>query len=214
MARVSSVITIGRQYASGGRHVGEKLAERLGIPYYDKSILAEAARESGICEELFEKHDEKPTRSLLFSMMTGSSQMIGDTGTFMGMPLNHQIFLAQFEAIRHVAAQGPCVIVGRCADYVLRDQPNAISVFVKADLASRVVRAIERGADSTKAEEIVRKQDKQRASYYNYYATDTWGDVNNYDLCVDTGKLGIDGTVDLLEQYVLMREAALRTGRV
>lgn len=214
MARVSSVITIGRQYASGGRHVGERLAKQLDIPFYDKAILAEAAKESGICEELFEKHDEKPTRSLLFSKMTGGSQMIGDTGAYMGMPLNHQIFLAQFDAIRRVAEQGPCVIVGRCADYVLRDHPNAISIFVKADLASRVVRAIERGADPAKAEEIVRKQDKQRASYYNYYATATWGDVNNYDLCVDTGKLGIEGTADLLEQYVLMREEAIRSGRV
>lgn len=214
MARVSSVITIGRQYASGGRHVGELLAKRLDIPFYDKAILSEAARDSGICEELFEQHDEKPTRSLLFSMVTGGSQMVGDAGAYMGMPLNHKIFLAQFDAIRRVAQQGPCVIVGRCADYVLRDQRNAVSVFVKADLASRVVRAIERGVDPAKAEDIVRRQDKQRASYYNYYATATWGDVNNYDLCVDTGKLGIDGTVDLLEQYVLMREEALRSGRV
>lgn len=213
MAKTSSVITIGRQFASGGRQIGKLLAERLEIPYYDKELLAEAAKDSGICEEIFEVHDEKPTRSLLFSLVTGAQYRGGDAGTmYMDMPLNHRIFLAQFDAIRRVASQGPCVIVGRCADYVLRDQPNAVSVFVKADLESRIERAIDRGVEHTRAEDVVRKADKERASYYNYYATGTWGDVNNYDLCVDTAKLGIPGTVDLIEQYVKLREKMLRNG--
>ncbi|MGN1020466.1 MAG: AAA family ATPase [Aristaeellaceae bacterium] len=204
----NSVITIGRQFGSGGRQVGELLAQRLNIPYYDKQLLAEASKDSGICEEMFEDHDEKPTRSLLFSLVTGM-QVRGDTGAmYMDMPLNHKIFLAQFDAIRRIASEGPCVIVGRCADYVLKDKKNAISVFIKADMASRMERAIQRyGVNPEKAEEAVRRADKQRASYYNYYATATWGDVNNYDLCVDTGKLGIDGTVELLERYIAMREA-------
>ena len=202
------VITIGRQFGSGGRKVGKLLAEKLDIPYYDKELLAEAAKDSGICQEIFENHDEKPTRSLLFSLVTGM-QMHGDPGSmYMDMPLNHKIFLAQFDAIRRIASEGPCVIVGRCADYVLRDKPNAVSVFVKADIRQRVERAVSLyGVDPAKAEETVRKADKQRASYYNYYATATWGDVNNYDLCVDTGKLGIEGTVELLERYIALREA-------
>ena len=214
MAKTSSVITIGRQYGSGGRQVGQKLAERLGIPYYDKELLSEAAKDSGICQEIFEDHDEKPTRSLLFSLVTGVQFHGGETaGTmYMDMPLNHRIFLAQFDAIRRIAGEGPCVIVGRCADYVLRDQPNVINVFVKADMEHRIERAIERGTDPSRAEDKVRKADKQRASYYNYYATGTWGDVNNYDLCVDTGKLGVDGTVDLLEQMVLLREKQIGNG--
>ena len=205
------VITIGRQFGSGGRKVGKLLAEKLDIPYYDKELLAEAAKGSGICQEIFENHDEKPTRSLLFSLVTGM-QMHGDPGSmYMDMPLNHKIFLAQFDAIRRIASEGPCVIVGRCADYVLRDKPNAVSVFVKADIHQRVERAVSLyGVDPAKAEETVRKADKQRASYYNYYATATWGDVNNYDLCVDTGKLGIEGTVELIEQYLRLRGQALK----
>lgn len=205
------VITIGRQFGSGGRKVGKLLAEKLDIPYYDKELLAEAAKDSGICQEIFENHDEKPTRSLLFSLVTGM-QMHGDPGSmYMDMPLNHKIFLAQFDAIRRIASEGPCVIVGRCADYVLRDKPNAVSVFVKADIRQRVERAVSLyGVDPAKAEETVRKADKQRASYYNYYATATWGDVNNYDLCVDTGKLGIEGTVELIEQYLRLRGQALK----
>ena len=208
------VITIGRQFGSGGRKVGRLLAEKLDIPYYDKELLAEAAKDSGICQEIFENHDEKPTRSLLFSLVTGM-QMHGDPGSmYMDMPLNHKIFLAQFDAIRRIASEGPCVIVGRCADYVLRDKPNAVSVFVKADICQRVERAVSLyGVDPAKAEETVRKADKQRASYYNYYATATWGDVNNYDLCVDTGKLGIEGTVELIEQYLRLREQALKNAK-
>ena len=208
------VITIGRQFGSGGRKVGRLLAEKLDIPYYDKELLAEAAKDSGICQEIFENHDEKPTRSLLFSLVTGV-QMHGDPGSmYMDMPLNHRILLAQFDAIRRIASEGPCVIVGRCADYVLRDKPNAVSVFVKADIRQRVERAVSLyGVDPARAEETVRKADKQRASYYNYYATATWGDVNNYDLCVDTGKLGIDGTVELIEQYLRLREQALKNAK-
>ena len=208
------VITIGRQFGSGGRKVGRLLAEKLDIPYYDKELLAEAAKDSGICQEIFENHDEKPTRSLLFSLVTGV-QMHGDPGSmYMDMPLNHRIFLAQFDAIRRIDSEGPCVIVGRCADYVLRDKPNAVSVFVKADIRQRVERAVSLyGVDPARAEETVRKADKQRASYYNYYATATWGDVNNYDLCVDTGKLGIDGTVELIEQYLRLREQALKNAK-
>ncbi|MBQ7865057.1 MAG: cytidylate kinase-like family protein [Clostridia bacterium] len=205
------VITIGRQFGSGGRQIGRLLSEKLGIPYYDKEILAEAAKESGICEEILEHHDEKPTGSLLFSLVTGV-QMHGNLGgAYMDMPLNHKIFLAQFDAIRRLASEGGCIIVGRCADYVLRDKPNAVKLFVKADMRQRMERAVAvHGVDIAKAEDYVRKMDKQRASYYNYYATNTWGDVNNYDLCLDTGKLGIEGSVELIMDYVALREKALK----
>ena len=205
------VITIGRQFGSGGRQIGRLLSEKLGIPYYDKEILAEAAKDSGICEEILEHHDEKPTGSLLFSLVTGV-QMHGNLGgAYMDMPLNHKIFLAQFDAIRRLASEGGCIIVGRCADYVLRDKPNAVKLFVKADMRQRMERAVAvHGVDIAKAEDYVRKIDKQRASYYNYYATNTWGDVNNYDLCLDTGKLGIEGSVELIMDYVALREKALK----
>ena len=209
MAKTGMVITIGRQYGSGGREIGRRLAKELDIPYYDKELLVEASKQSGICEELFENHDEKPTKSFLYSLMTGVQTHGGAAPMYLDMPLNHRMFLAQFDAIRKLAGEGPCVVVGRCADYVLRDQKNVINVFLKADMEHRRERAIERGADPQKAEETVRKNDKDRAAYYNYYATSTWGDVNNYDLCVDTGKLGYDGAVQLIIDYVHLREKVI-----
>ncbi len=210
MEKTGMVITIGRQYGSGGREIGRRLAARLEIPYYDKELLAEASKDSGICEELFETHDEKPQRSFLYSLMAGTQAHGNPASSYMDMPLNHRIFLAQFDAIRRLAGQGPCIVVGRCADYVLKDQKNVVSVFLKADMEHRVERAIERGADPSRAEEAVRKYDKQRAAYYNYYSTFTWGDVNNYDICLDTGKVGYDGTVDLIVSYIEIREKVLR----
>jgi cytidylate kinase len=201
------VITIGRQFGSGGRYVGRLLAEKLGIPFYDKELLSEAAKASGICEEIFEDHDEKPTRSLLFNLVTGMQHHLDAGSFYMDMPLNHKIFLAQFDAIRRIAGEGSCVIVGRCADYVLREDPNAVSVFVKADMPSKVDRAVKYyGIDAAKAEDRIRKADKQRASYYNYYATATWGDVDNYDLVVDTGVLGVEGAVELICKFLELRE--------
>lgn len=202
-----TIITVGRQYGSGGRYVARLLAEKMGIPYYDKELLAEVAKDSGICQDLLEEHDEKNTRNFLFSMMSGS-QMAGDASSmYMDMPLNHRIFLAQFDTIRRIASQGPCVIVGRCADYVLRDQEHVLNVFIKADREERIRRITEYyGIDPLKAEEMLKKADKQRASYYNYYATGTWGDVNNYDLCVDTGALGITGAVELIADCARLLE--------
>ncbi len=212
--KTNSVITIGRQFGSGGRYVGQLLAQKLDIPFYDKELLTEASKESGICEEIFEDHDEKPTRSLLFSLVTGVQMHADVSSMYMDMPMNHKIFLAQFDAIRKIASQGPCVIVGRCGDYVLRDMPNEISFFVKADMNSRVARAVRYyGVDPQKAEETLRKADKRRANYYNYYATATWGDVNNYDLCVDTGAVGVEGAVDVMVRFIELREKFLNENK-
>ena len=200
------VITIGRQFGSGGRYVGRLLAEKLGVPFYDKELLSEAAKTSGICEEILEEHDEKPTRSLLFSLVTGVQSHMSSGAFYMDMPLNHKIFLAQFDAIRRIASEGSCVIVGRCADYVLRENPDAVSIFVKGDMESKIARAVKYyGIEEDKAEERIRKADKQRASYYNYYATATWGDVDNYDLVVDTGVLGVEGAVELIAKFLELR---------
>ena len=197
--KYNSIITVGRQYGSGGRYVARLLAEKMGIPFYDKELLVEASRDSGICQEVLEDYDEKHSRNLLFSLMSGSQAHADAGAMYIDMPLNHRIFLAQFDTIRRIADEGPCVIVGRCADYVLRDHENVINVFIKASTEQRIKRIIKyNGADPVRAEEILKKADKQRASYYNYYATGTWGDVSNYDLCVDTGTLGIEGCVDLI----------------
>ena len=134
------VITIGRQYGSAGREIGQKLAADLGIKCYDKEILAVAAKESGLCQELFETHDEKPTNSFLYSLVMDTYSLGYTSSGFVDMPINHKVFLAQFDAIKKLAHQESCIIVGRCADYALEEYENAISVFIHAKLDSRIKR--------------------------------------------------------------------------
>ena len=193
------IITIGRQSGSGGKEIGQKVAEKLGIKCYDKELLALAAKESGLCEELFQSHDEKPTKSFLYSLVMDSYSFGYTSSGYMDMPINHKIFLAQFEAIKALADREPCVIVGRCADYALEDYPNRVSIFVTGDDKAKIKRLAERNnVSEAKAKEIMMKTDKERSSYYNYYSSKKWGDVRSYDLCVNSSVLGIEGTVDLI----------------
>ena len=183
MKNLNTIITIGRQFGSGGKEIGTRLAEDLGVKLYDKEMLDIAAKESGICQELFETHDEKPTNSFLYSLVMDTYSGGYATGAFADMPLNHKVFLAQFEAIKKIADEGPCVLVGRCADYALESYDNVMSVFIHADLTSRV-RRIAKMYDITdaKAKDIILKADKKRASYYNYFTNKKWGDAESYDI--------------------------------
>ena len=193
------IITIGRQSGSGGKEIGQKVAEKLGVKCYDKELLALAAKESGLCEELFQSHDEKPTKSFLYSLVMDSYSFGYTSSGYMDMPINHKIFLAQFEAIKALSDREPCVIVGRCADYALEDYPNRVSIFVTGDDKAKIKRLAERNnVSEAKAKEIMMKTDKERSSYYNYYSSKKWGDVRSYDLCVNSSVLGIEGTVDLI----------------
>lgn len=195
------VITIGRQYGSGGREIGRRLAESLGIAFYDKELLSIAAKESGMCQELFENNDEKPTSSFLYSLVMGN---YGSTD----LPLNHKIFLAQFDAIKKVAKENSCIIVGRCADYALENYTNCTNVFIHADMDTRVKRVTTLyGIEPSKAEDTIIKTDKKRAKYYNFYSSKNWGTASNYHLTFDSGLIGIDNCVKLIEQFVKMRES-------
>ena len=136
---MKTIITIGRQYGSAGHSIGKILADDLGIKYYDKELLERAAKDSGLCQELFENHDEKPTNSFLYSLVM-DSYSFGYGSTMMDMPLNQKVFLAQFDAIKKISQDGPCVIVGRCADYALEENPNVLSIFIKADMQDRIRR--------------------------------------------------------------------------
>lgn len=199
----NKIYTIGREFGSGGQYVGEKLAAHLGIKLYDKELLQQASKESGFCEEIFENHDERPTNSFLYSLVMDTYSVNGySTASFLDMPLNHKVFLAQFDTIKKIAEQESCVIVGRCADYALSDHPDCINIFIKSDMNSRI-KMISKRANITeaKAKEMILKQDKQRASYYNYYTSKKWGDSKSYDLCLDSGKLGIDGCVEMILKY-------------
>ncbi len=203
----NTIITIGRQYGSGGHDIGKQLAEELNVPFYDKALLERAAKDSGLCQEIFENHDEKPTNSFLYSLVMDTYSLGYTTSSFSEMPLNHKIFLAQFDAIKNIAKEGPCVIVGRCADYALADFSNVVNVFLHADMQDRVVR-IARRHDLTdaKAKDLIVKTDKRRASYYNYYTSKKWGDAAGYDLSLNTATLGIDGTIHMIREFMAYKE--------
>ena len=205
------VITIGRECGSGGRLIGNRLAEKLNIKCYDKELLTLAAKKSGLCEEIFESHDEKPTSSFLYSLVMDSYSMGYSTSSFIDMPLNHKVFLAQFNAIKEISKEGPCVMVGRCADYALADNPNLVSVFVHAPLENRIRRiATKYDLTDSKAKDSILKTDKKRASYYNYYSNKKWGDAASYQLCIDSSVCGIDGSVEAILNFVALKEAAAK----
>lgn len=203
----NTIITIGRQYGSAGREIGQLVAKELGVKCYDKELLKKAAKESGLCEELFENHDEKPTNSFLYSLVMDTYSLGYSSSTFVDMPLNHKVFLAQFDAIKKIADQESCVIVGRCADYALSDYKNCLSVFIHADMEDRI-RRIARKYDLTdaKAKDQIVKTDKGRASYYNYYSSKRWGDASSYHLTLNSGLVGVEGAAHTILNYLELKK--------
>ena len=203
------VITVGRQYGSGGREIGTALANRLGIAYYDDLLLKKAAEESGLCEELFHSFDERP-KSFLYSIALDpysfSLSHINSKGS-----IEQQVYLATYDTIKKLADEGPCVLIGRCADYALKDRSDVINLFITAPLPSRIKRvAMRNGISEDEARERIRRRDKDRAAYYNFYSAKEWGDAKSYDLCIDSSLLGIEGTVDLLEDLLKRKGLKIR----
>lgn len=197
------IVTIGRECGSGGKLIGEMLAKELDIKCYDKELLTLAAKQSGLCEDLFKTHDEKPNASFLYSLVMDSYAMGYATSGYLDMPINHKIFLAQFETIKKLAKEESCIIVGRCADYALEDNENVLSVFITAKEEDKIDRiAQDQKISKEKARDIMIKTDKRRASYYNYYSSKRWGDSRSYDLCINSSEIGLDGVVKLIKTYL------------
>ena len=193
------VITISRQFGSGGHEVGEKLARQLDVPFYDKALIAMAAKQSGLSEEVFANADEKATSSLLYSMVMGSYSFGARVPGINEMPINDKLFIIQSDIIKKAAADGPCVIIGRCADYILREHENCLNVFVHANKEDRIRRSVmKKDCEERKAADFVTKKDKQRANYYNFYANKRWDDLQNYDITIDTSRFTVDEAVELL----------------
>lgn len=202
---MKTVITIGRQFGSAGHEIGEKVAKYFNIPFYDKSILTRAAKDSGFCEEMIQNHDERPTSSFLYNLVMDTYSFGNNSSSFVDMPISHKVFLAQFDAIKSFAKEGACVIVGRCADYALADFDNVINLFIYADEEFKCQYLLERDKDiktKEEAKDLFTKKDKQRQSYYNYYSSKKWGRAESYDLCINSAKLGVEGTVKFITQYV------------
>jgi hypothetical protein len=183
------VITIAREYGSGGRLIGEEVAKNLGIPFYDKELILLAAKKSGFSEEYIRRTEQIKSASFLYNLYM-TSQVL---------PMSDQIFMVQSQIIQELAEQGPCVIVGRCADYVLRNMKNCMNVFIHAPLEERAARAAaEYGDTASNMEDYVRKQDKKRASYYNYFSQNKWGYVQHYHLAISS-TLGMHKTAQLIQ---------------
>lgn len=199
------VITIGRQLGSGGKELAEKLARELGVKVYDKALLQAAACESGIDASLFEQADECESNSIFgnFFSIHGSISEYMSNGSCID---NDRLFEIQSEAIRNIAQNESCIIVGRCAEYVLRDHPAMLSIFITADHSHRIERVMRsEGLQRDNAIEFIEKNDKKRRSYHDYYATTHWGEAGSYDLCVNLSRLGMEGTVEFLKQFIAKR---------
>lgn len=194
------IITIGRQFGSGGRHIGELVAKELDIPFYDEKLISLAAEKSDLCKETIEEADERNANSLLYTLAMGSTAMLHTSHYH--MPINDKLFLVQSDIIREAAANGSAVIVGRCADYILRDHPRLVSVFIYADNDFRIKNVAERGNISkTEAQTLIAKTDRRRANYYNFYTGNRWGEMANYDFAIDASKLGASKTAKLIVEY-------------
>lgn len=200
---MNTIITIGRQFGSAGKEIGAKLAKEYGIPIYDKELLTRTAQESGFCEELIQSHDERSTNSFLYNLVMDTYSFGYNAAGLIDMPISQKVFLAQFNAIKKIANEGPCVIVGRCADYALMDYKNCVNVFIHGDMPCKIKRIMEKyNVPEAKAKDMILKKDKQRASYYNYYSSKKWGCSDSYDLSINSSILGVEGTVAFLKQYI------------
>ena len=194
------IITIARQYGSGGREIGEAVAKKLGIPLFDKQLITDAASKGNLNEEVLKKTDESAANSLLYTLAMGSN-VAGTTMHFgYKMPINDKLFILQSEVIKEYAKEGSCVIIGRCSDYVLRDEENVFRLFIYGDLEHRKARVAERHPEIKSAQiiDIINKTDRRRASYYNFYTGNTWGKYDNYDMAINSSTLGIEGTAELI----------------
>ena len=201
---MNTIITIARQYGSGGREVGKKLAEMLGIKCYDRDLITMAAEKSGMSEEALGHVDEKAASSLLYTLVMGSNMYHSNVDQF-NVPINDKLFCIQSEIIREIAEKESCVIVGRCADYVLAEHPACVRVFVYSDFDARVKTVCARmDVSEGEARDSIIKNDKRRSNYYNYYTGHKWGRLENYDLSLSTEKVGIDGAAKMIADYASM----------
>ena len=192
------VICICRQFGSGGRHIGRLVGEKLGIKVYDKELINLASEASGINKELLKSYDEKPTNSLLYSLSLGTYSFESSMSGLPHMPIVDKVFAVQSQVIKDIADEGPCVIIGRCADSILKGREKLLTVFIHADLESRIERVKEyENCSVNEAAIIVKNADKKRAGYHNYFADTKWGVATSYDLCINS-KIGFERVADII----------------
>ena len=196
------IITIGRQYGSGGRRLAQMLSEHYNIPLYDKDLINRVSEETGIAGEFFKKVDEKPTDSF-FSMILNSFSYGSSCGCGDSVLSGNSLFCMQSKVIRQIASEGDCIFVGRCADYILRDREDVISIFITADFKDRVSRVAEyEGISEQQAKDVINKADKTRAAYYDFYTEKKWGVAGSYDICLNSSKIGLENCKQIVTQII------------
>lgn len=195
------IISVGRQLGSGGRKVAKMLADEFGCKFYDREVLNLAAKESGFSEEFFEQNDER--KGFLEQIFHMHVPFISDSSFYDNGLSQENLFRLQSEAIRKAAEESPCVFVGRCADYVLRDHKNIVTVFITADLDDRIAN-VQRlnNCSPEEARKIISNKEESRSSYYNYYTGKTWGSSASYDLCLNSSRLGLEGTKQFIADFI------------
>jgi cytidylate kinase len=204
---IHTVISISRQFGSGGREIGRLVADYCEVPFYDSALISMAAEKSGMSEQVLENLDEKAASRFLYTIPTSIPTLGHPTTAVYNMPLSDTLFLTQYEIIRQLAQQGPCVIVGRCSDYILKDHPHHVSIFIHAPEEARSARiARYENIDIKEARSHISKYDKERRKYHDYYAAGTWGNAMFYDLTLDSTLLGIPGTASLIAHIVREKE--------
>ncbi len=196
----NKIITIGRQFGSNGRQIGELVAKKLGVTCYDKQLIKKAAKESGLWEDLLDEMDEKPTNSFLYSVvMDPYAFAYSFDSSGYGMNINQKAFMATYNTIQNIAKNESCVIIGRCSNYVLREFNNVYNFFLYAPLEERIKIVMERfNLDEKKAKDQIVKEDKARASYFNYYTSMKWGNIESYDCCLNTTLMDAESLADLI----------------
>ncbi len=198
------IINIGRELGSGGKSIGERLAQFYNIHVYDKKLIKLAAEESGLCQKFFEKADES-NKGFIASLMGGMRiPFLGDGSMYDNYLSNDALFKIQSDVIRKLAEQESCIFIGRCADYILRDHPRCVNIFITADMEDRIKRicSLNPELSAEDAEIYLEKADKKRSSYYNYYSNKTWGAAATYHLCINSSVLGLDGTTEYIKEFI------------
>lgn len=197
------IITIARQFGSGGREIGERVAEILGIPCYDKELIKDAAAKGNLNADVLKTTDESAANSLLYTLAMGSNYLSAGARFGFNMPLNDKLFILQSDIIKEYAKEGSCVIIGRCADYVLEGEADLLRIFIYGDAESRAKRITERYPDikSTQVMDVINKTDKRRASYYNFYTGNKWGAHENYDLSICSSTFGVEASARMIADF-------------
>lgn len=198
------IITIGREFGSGGKYIGERLAEELGMKFYDAQLIERVSKERNIDINLLNENDEKHKKSFWYTLAMASMSVSDSVNSLTELPSDDKYFIEQAKIIEEIASEGNSVIIGRCSNVILKDRKDVVNIFVySSDEKFKITRKVEfAGLDEKKALKLMRKKDKERAAYYNYYTNKVWGSRESYDLMIDSSKLGIENTIKFIKDYI------------